>query len=58
MSSAIGVRTTLIGAGLLGAAVTAAALLIPGVREIDGPAHRRIVFEPLPVGELPPLPLG
>jgi MFS family permease len=58
VSAAVGVRTTLIGAGLLGALVTAAALLVPGVREIDGPARRRIVFEPLPVGELPPLPLG
>jgi DHA3 family tetracycline resistance protein-like MFS transporter len=58
VSAAVGVRTTLIGAGLLGALVTAAALLVPGVREIDGPTRRRIVFEPLPVGELPPLPLG
>ncbi len=58
VSAALGVRTTLIGAGLLGALVTGAALLVPGVREIDGPARRRIVFEPLPLGELPPLPLG
>ena len=36
VSAAIGVRTTLIGAGLLGALVTAAAPLIPGARDIDG----------------------
>jgi MFS family permease len=58
VSSALGVRTTLVGAGLLGALVTAAALLVPGVREIDGAPRRRIVFEPLPAGTLPPLPLA
>ena len=35
MSAALGVRTTLIGAGVLGAAVTFAALLVPGVRQMD-----------------------
>jgi MFS transporter len=35
VSAALGVRTTLIGAGVLGAAVTFAALLVPGVREMD-----------------------
>jgi hypothetical protein len=58
VSSAVGVRTTLIGAGLLGALVTAAALLVRGAREIDGAPRSRIAFEPLPAGKLPPLPLG
>jgi len=35
VSAAVGVRTTLIGAGVLGAAVTFAALLVPGVRSIE-----------------------
>jgi DHA3 family tetracycline resistance protein-like MFS transporter len=37
LSGAIGVRTTLIGAGVLGAVVTLAALFVPGVRAIEGP---------------------
>jgi MFS family permease len=61
VSSAIGVRTTLIGAGVLGALVTAAALLVPGVREIDGePARARprgLSFVGAPVGEIPRLRL-
>jgi hypothetical protein len=36
VSSAIGVRSTLIGAGVLGAVVTFAPLLIPSVRRVDG----------------------
>jgi hypothetical protein len=35
VSAALGLRTTLIGAGVLGAAVTFAALLVPGVRDLD-----------------------
>ncbi|MGA2009479.1 MAG: MFS transporter [Solirubrobacteraceae bacterium] len=35
VSAAIGVRTTLIGAGLLGGLVTLAALFVPGVRALD-----------------------
>ena len=35
VSAALGMRTTLIGAGVLGALVTIAALLVPGVRELD-----------------------
>jgi MFS family permease len=35
VSAAIGVRTTLIGAGVLGGVVTLAALFIPGVRAIE-----------------------
>jgi MFS family permease len=38
VSALIGVRTTLIGAGLIGAAVTLAALFVPGVRAIE--THR------------------
>ncbi len=36
LSSALGVRTTLIGAGVIGAIVTCAALFVPGVRAIEG----------------------
>jgi Transmembrane secretion effector len=38
VTAAIGIRTTLIGAGVLGAAVTFAALLVPGVRSLDSAA--------------------
>jgi hypothetical protein len=61
VSSALGVRTTLVGAGLLGALVTAAALLVPGVREIDrGPPRarpRRLAFVAAPVDDIPRLRL-
>lgn len=46
VSAAIGIRTTLIGAGVLGAAVTFAALLVPGVRALDFDAARSPVAEP------------
>jgi DHA3 family tetracycline resistance protein-like MFS transporter len=36
VSGAIGVRATLIGAGVLGAAVTFAALFVRGVRSVEG----------------------
>jgi MFS family permease len=35
VSEALGIRTTLIGAGVLGAVVTLSALLVPGVRTLD-----------------------
>jgi Transmembrane secretion effector len=35
VSAALGTRTTLVGAGVLGAVVTFAALLVPGVRSLD-----------------------
>lgn len=35
VSAAIGVQATLVGAGLLGALVTLAGLLVPGVRSIE-----------------------
>jgi DHA3 family tetracycline resistance protein-like MFS transporter len=52
VSAALGLRTTLVGAGVLGAAVTFAALLVPGVREMDepgaaAPAPRDIVLRPV-----------
>jgi Transmembrane secretion effector len=40
VSGAIGARATLIGAGLLGAAVTIAALYVPGMRVLDERAER------------------
>jgi MFS family permease len=36
VSGAIGVQATLIGAGVLGAVVTFSALLLPGVRDVEG----------------------
>jgi hypothetical protein len=36
VSGAIGAQTTLIAAGLIGAVVTFAALLLPGMREVEG----------------------
>jgi MFS family permease len=36
VADVIGVRTTLVGAGLVGAAATLAALFLPGMREIEG----------------------
>jgi DHA3 family tetracycline resistance protein-like MFS transporter len=44
VSAAIGIRATLVGAGVLGAVVTLSALLVPGMRAVEG---RR---EPLPGG--------
>jgi MFS family permease len=43
VSAAIGVRATLIGAGVLGAAVTFAALFIRGVRSVEGAKVRPVV---------------
>ena len=36
VSAALGVRTTLVGAGVLGAIVTVVGLLVPGVKDPDG----------------------
>jgi hypothetical protein len=52
VSAALGLRATLIGAGVLGALVTFAALLVPGVRRRDesgaiAPAPRGIVLAPI-----------
>jgi len=52
VSAAIGARATLVGAGLLGAAVTLAALYVPGMRALDeravrADARRRVVEERL-----------
>jgi MFS family permease len=46
VSGAIGVRETLIGAGVVGAVVTAAGLLVPGVRAVE---RRRPGAEPEPL---------
>jgi DHA3 family tetracycline resistance protein-like MFS transporter len=52
ISAAIGVRATLIGAGMLGAVVTFAPLLIPEVRRLDEeqPAARALEGIPLRAG--------
>ena len=44
VSAALGLRTTLVGAGVLGAIVTFAALLVPGVRAMDDPDASAPVF--------------
>jgi hypothetical protein len=49
VSALIGVRTTLIGAGLIGAVVTFAALFVPGVRAIETRRADRSPESPLPV---------
>ena len=46
VSSAIGVRATLIWAGILGGAVTLAALFLPGMREIEDTATPAGTDEP------------
>jgi MFS family permease len=46
VSAAIGVRATLIGAGLLGGLVTAGALLVPRVTEVGARLGRRFSPEP------------
>jgi DHA3 family tetracycline resistance protein-like MFS transporter len=45
VSEAVGVRETLIGAGLLGAAVTLAGLLVPGVRAIERQGRERVAAD-------------
>ena len=56
VAAAIGVRATLVGAALVGAAATLAALLLPGMREIEQERERTMlpVEAPLP----PPEPAG
>jgi hypothetical protein len=36
VAGVLGVRATLVGAGVLGAAITLAALFLPGMRDIEG----------------------
>jgi MFS family permease len=46
VSAVVGVRTTLVGAGVLGGIVTFAAMFIPGVRDLDrepGPGQPQVV---------------
>ena len=47
VSGAIGVQATLVGAGALGAVVTFGALLLPGMRAVEGICSRRVP-EPAP----------
>ena len=47
VSGAIGVQATLVGAGALGAVVTFGALLLPGMRAVEGIGSRRVP-EPAP----------
>ena len=54
VSAVLGVRTTLVGAGVLGAIVTVAGLLVPGVQTPDGEpaAHAGMgALAPLPGGD-------
>jgi MFS family permease len=50
LSGAVGVRTTLIGAGVIGAIVTLAALFVPGVRAVEGPSTDQSV-DPAPLAQ-------
>ena len=47
VADVIGVRATLVGAGLIGAAATFVALFIPGMRDVEG------VYRPLPAAPAP-----
>jgi hypothetical protein len=53
VSAALGVRTTLIGAGVLGAVVTFAPLLIPRVRRLDDAGVTGPLLGPVPSRALP-----
>jgi hypothetical protein len=48
VSAALGARTTLIAAGVLGAVVTFAALLLPGMRDVEE-ARTESVGRPRPL---------
>jgi DHA3 family tetracycline resistance protein-like MFS transporter len=48
VSAAVGARATLVGAALLGAAVTAATLLVPGVRAVEGARSPRALPDATP----------
>jgi DHA3 family tetracycline resistance protein-like MFS transporter len=47
-AAAFGAQATLVGAGILGAIVTAAALLVPGTRAVEEPRARSAAQHPLP----------
>src|SRR5438445_13866499 len=51
VAAAVGVRTTLAGAGILGAAVTLGALFLPGMRDFEGgrDGPNRPLEPPLPL---------
>jgi DHA3 family tetracycline resistance protein-like MFS transporter len=42
VSAAIGAQATLVGAGVVGAVVTFSALLLPGMRDVEGAAAQKI----------------
>jgi DHA3 family tetracycline resistance protein-like MFS transporter len=46
VSGAIGAQATLIGAGILGAVVTFAALLAPGMRDVEASGHGDLRLDP------------
>jgi Transmembrane secretion effector len=47
-AAAFGAQATLVGAGILGAIVTAAALLVPGTRAVEEPRVRSAAQHPVP----------
>jgi MFS family permease len=50
MAALVGPRTTLVAAGLVGAAVTFGAFLLPGMRDLEGSAPQRLEGEPALAG--------
>jgi DHA3 family tetracycline resistance protein-like MFS transporter len=58
VSAAIGVRATFVGAGVLGAAVTFAALFIRGVRSIEGAGPTEYAAPAKPLREQPAIASG
>jgi hypothetical protein len=46
VADVVGVRATLVGAGLIGAAATFGALFIPGMRDVEGVYARRLPAAP------------
>jgi MFS family permease len=58
VSAAIGAQTTLVGAGVIGGVVTFAALLLPGMRAVEGLADGEGKREGEPATEPAPLPVA
>ncbi len=46
VADVVGMRATLVGAGLIGAAATLGALFIPGMRDVEGVYARRLPAAP------------
>ncbi len=55
VSAAIGVQATLIGAGVVGSVVTFAALLLPGMREVEGLGYQQRPDPPSGPNDLRPV---